>query len=141
MYGGVICFFLLLRLPPRSTLTDSILPYTTLFRSLLVRRGSRRQALRQGCRARRRDQGAFRRASRNIDPHRCQGLARRSAHLARERHRDRSILAQHRSEAHTSELQSLMRTSYAVFCLTKKPQDADNGDTRHKYTITIINPT
>src|SRR3546814_2775791 len=80
----------MIRRPPRSTRTDTLFPYTTLFRSV-------------GRRAARRDRPARH--------HR-----RRSADLRRHRHRP----GDGRSEEHTSELQSLMRISYAVFCLKKK---------------------
>src|SRR3546814_15531861 len=100
------CFFLMLRRPPRSTRTDTLFPYTTLFRSgrddgaaddvhrRLVRPpqqvGRRRQVLQHAA---------------------LQGAVRAGGG-------DR--LAAARSEEHTSELQSLMRISYAVFCLKKK---------------------
>src|SRR3546814_6011707 len=72
-------FFLMIRRPPRSTRTDTLFPYTTLFRSPPGRA-----------------------------PAPCGRRPRRRAR-------------QHcRSEEHTSELQSLMRISYAVFCLKKK---------------------
>src|SRR3546814_12341721 len=77
-------FFLMIRRPPRSTRTDTLFPYTTLFRSVAA-----------------------------ID-----GLSRHEYDLNRwlaERGMDVT-----RSEEHTSELQSLMRISYAVFCLKKK---------------------
>src|SRR3546814_3475163 len=74
-------FFLMIRRPPRSTRTDTLFPYTTLFRSRVRARW---------------------------DP------ARRRARAAY----GRGV----RSEEHTSELQSLMRISYAVFCLKKKKQ-------------------
>src|SRR3546814_5662568 len=114
----------MIRLPPRSTRTDTLLPYTTLFRSL-------REAV-QGA-------GRARRAARRDRP-RAQGPVRR--------HRDpggltmtdspaftplRSVLympssnAKARSEEHTSELQSLMRISYAVFCLKKKNHNAERN--------------
>src|SRR3546814_6184089 len=88
-YYYVICvhcvFFLMIRRPPRSTRTDTLFPYTTLFRSPRSRLcGMRNRASCGYCSARR--------------P--C-GQAERS-------------------EEHTSELQSLMRISYAVFCLKKK---------------------
>src|SRR3546814_17153320 len=96
---SVVCsflffFFLMIRRPPRSTRTDTLFPYTTLFRSGLVLQ--LRQAL-GGIEA---------------------DLDRLSAALAQlaEAHRDTPV----RSEEHTSELQSLMRISYAVFCLKKK---------------------
>src|SRR3546814_5256384 len=90
MYLLVLCyslfFFLMIRRPPRSTRTDTLFPYTTLFRSSL------RSALV------------------------CQGSdPRRSRQTASHEHRRNP-----RSEEHTSELQSLMRISYAVFCLKKK---------------------
>src|SRR3546814_7959922 len=81
-------FLLMLRRPPRSTRTDTLFPYTTLFRSRLRRRPGGRPDVRALPRAERRQRAA-------VSPRR-------------------------RSEEHTSELQSLMRISYAVFCLKKK---------------------
>src|SRR3546814_8033047 len=78
--------FLMIRRPPRSTRTDTLFPYTTLFRSV-----RRRTAF----------AGPASRCSEDARPPR---IAIRSI----------------RSEEHTSELQSLMRISYAVFCLKKK---------------------
>src|SRR3546814_1483315 len=86
----------MLRRPPRSTLTDTLFPYTALFRS-------RRSAPTAPSAAR--SSPRSRTAS---------GSARNPGSTAR------STLAQWRSEEHTSELQSLMRISYAVFCLKKK---------------------
>src|SRR3546814_5354760 len=80
----------MLRRPPRSTRTDTLFPYTTLFRS--HRRGRRSGAGASGG-------GAAARQPWGGARH---GLGR--------------------SEDHTSELQSLMRISYAVFCLKKKKQ-------------------
>src|SRR3546814_8562096 len=85
------------RRPPRSTRTDTLFPYTTLFRSLA---GAAVAALEV-------DAGNGQPAGhlfRRVDRHGGGGL------------RDREV----RSEEHTSELQSLMRISYAVFCLKKK---------------------
>src|SRR3546814_4806245 len=81
-------FFLIIRRPPRSTRTDTLFPYTTLFRS-------------------------------DGDGVGLLGLAPAHRVLATPME-----LPQHvgRSEEHTSELQSLMRISYAVFCLKKKNQ-------------------
>src|SRR3546814_10622911 len=93
----VYVFFLLIRRPPRSTRTDTLFPYTTLFRSRCSRDG-RDQA--PGCRPRRRGGSGNGRGNRG----------RRPA----------------RSEEHTSELQSLMRISYAVFCLKKKKKKKAN---------------
>src|SRR3546814_6516188 len=83
----------MVRLPPRSTRTDTLFPYTTLFRSQEP------------------DQGAIDRAR---DDDRGIGIDCRGREPAQ--HRDQAA----RSEEHTSELQSLMRISYAVFCLKKK---------------------
>src|SRR3546814_4987895 len=86
-------FFLMIRRPPRSTLTDTLFPYTTLFRS---RQGWRRDG---------------------------EDAARRRCRTARGQQRHRAYPGSAhpvRSEEHTSELQSLMRISYAVFCLKKK---------------------
>src|SRR3546814_15011359 len=92
-------FFLMIRRPPRSTRTDTLFPYTTLFRS-----GSWR------CRVRDR---------RSTRSRACVGGGSPVAHG----HCLRASLGDwHRSEEHTSELQSLMRISYAVFCLKKKKE-------------------
>src|SRR3546814_949012 len=79
-------FFLMIRRPPRSTRTDTLFPYTTLFRS----QDHRDQPLRSSV-------------------HPCRGC---TAH------------GRARSEEHTSELQSLMRISYAVFCLKNKQRSS-----------------
>src|SRR3546814_14142299 len=101
-------FFLMIRRPPRSTRTDTLFPYTTLFRSGR-RSGSGRR--REDPQARNRHQGARRRVerTRNEDLTSWPTSARRRIPTPRRR-----------SEEHTSELQSLMRISYAVFCLKKK---------------------
>src|SRR3546814_3935442 len=91
-------FFLMIRRPPRSTRTDTLFPYTTLFRS---QRGQEREVV---CGDRRDD------ADRRVATQALHGLLLRR-HTLGERQR---------SEEHTSELQSLMRISYAVFCLKKK---------------------
>src|SRR3546814_8228941 len=107
----------MIRRPPRSTRTDTLFPYTTLFRSVL--RGilsnvrSARPSSRRGHGRMRQGREA---AGRN---------GRRHILGTRHHQRDRDLGdAFHsrlsRSEEHTSELQSLMRTSYAVFCLKKK---------------------
>src|SRR3546814_6594029 len=103
----VAVFFLMIRRPPRSTRTDTLFPYTTLFRSfdLHATGGSRRgDSLRTGSRARELRRG-----------HRQSHLARVRAGRSRVQGVPRA-----RSEEHTSELQSLMRISYAVFCLKQK---------------------
>src|SRR3546814_18996428 len=95
-------FFLMIRRPPSSTLPDTLSPYTTPFRSPAPGWTARRR--------RRPGQGLRGRAGR-VHPRR--GPRRRGADV---RAADRRGIAQ-RSEEHTSELQSLMRISYAVFCL------------------------
>src|SRR3546814_1333847 len=92
-------FFLMIRRPPRSTRTDTLFPYTTLFRSI---RQSRRH----------------RHAGRYTRKHRRQLRAARRQRRAWRGAPGRRLLAA-RSEEQTSELQSLMRNSYAVFCLKK----------------------
>src|SRR3546814_4926832 len=103
----------MIRRPPRSTRTDTLFPYTTLFRSVGSRTDRNRCWPRrgQGCLLRRQAwQGGGSARHRWLHP---QGAE--SAYHARRCHR-----LQWRSEEHTSELQSLMRISYAVFCLKKK---------------------
>src|SRR3546814_7996804 len=102
------------RLPPSSTRTDTLYPYTTLFRSQGVdhhghRRGAGDQPL-LPCH----------------DP-----LLERGGGVRGGRGRDRE-----RSEEHTSELQSLMRISYAVFCMKKKTQKRNNMINKHNDELT-----
>src|SRR3546814_5771852 len=93
----------MIRRPPRSTRTDTLFPYTTLFRSRQGREAVARTPPRAG-RFVVEQYGAMR------------DLKRDAAHSDAA---DRNQLHP-RSEEHTSELQSLMRISYAVFCLKKK---------------------
>src|SRR3546814_8599034 len=102
----------MIRRPPRSTRTDTLFPYTTLFRSGLVAQ----------------DIGAA-----DVEPQRV-GHVIADAEIETagradvgQEHREIGIvdrpafvIGPYRSEEHTSELQSLMRISYAVFCLKKK---------------------
>src|SRR3546814_8201133 len=98
-------FFLMIRLPPRSTRTDTLFPYTTLFRSL-------------GQQSHRRTQSSLPRDHLQLPQAlRCRSGGAEAAPSANLRGATRR-----RSEEHTSELQSLMRISYAVFCLKKKKQ-------------------
>src|SRR3546814_4341704 len=96
-------FFLMIRRPPRSTRTDTLFPYTTLFRSrsqpfhFIAKQGIQKALVSSIC------------ALENIK--------------------------RGRSEEHTSELQSLMRISYAVFCLKKKKKLSD----QHKDRNVIVN--
>src|SRR3546814_17444508 len=110
-----IVFFLMIRRPPRSTRTDTLFPYTTLFRSSAQRRAAKGWAGNDSRPVR------CRRA-----PRRCRrpAPAGRSAGPAARRRR--------RSEEHTSELQSLMRISYAVFCLKKKKTRSNKYNKRKR---------
>src|SRR3546814_1324864 len=96
----------MIRRPPRSTRTDTLFPYTTLFRSLSPRRLSSDA---YASTVRKIIRGAFMTADRV----RLRDLLRGVASTLPD-------FATTRSEEHTSELQSLMRISYAVFCLKKK---------------------
>src|SRR3546814_9724641 len=93
----------MIRRPPRSTRTDTLFPYTTLFRSHRIQR--RHRLVRALAALGRTTAGPRDRVSR-----RRSGAARRLGG---------------RSEEHTSELQSLMRISYAVFCLKQKNETDD----------------
>src|SRR3546814_2730048 len=98
----------MIRRPPISTRTDTLFPYTTLFRSSEAQRPQSMPPIGLS-------RPAFRRSSRLASRKR---RSRRST-ATRLRGSARSLPAR-RSEEHTSELQSLMRNSYAVFCLKKK---------------------
>src|SRR3546814_1152076 len=90
----------MIRRPPRSTRTDTLFPYTTLFRSTdadLVAQGKAADACKRQV----------------VRPDPDEIISQNSATLTEAYFNDRS-------EEHTSELQSLMRISYAVFCLKKK---------------------
>src|SRR3546814_3444708 len=104
--------------PPRSTRTDTLFPYTTLFRS---QRGDRAGRSRRGGRDRE-----------SIASCRTQPTADRRGRSA-PRRGDRRHRRRRRSEEHTSELQSLMRISYAVFCLKKKNKQ-NHSISRHNIT-------
>src|SRR3546814_3582915 len=107
----------MLRRPPRSTRTDTLFPYTTLFRSARAAAGHDRQrAVVGGERA----QVAQPPRPGEV-PVDARAGAARSRRAAGPGPRPADARADHpRSEEHTSELQSLMRISYAVFCLKKK---------------------
>src|SRR3546814_9174608 len=109
----------MIRRPPRSTRTDTLFPYTTLFRS--HRRDGQRSAASHSRRRRSRAES---------------GRAASCRHPS-------VPLGGDRSEEHTSELQSLMRISYAVFCLKKKKKNQQQKDkkinliTHKKNTVSI----
>src|SRR3546814_19245147 len=98
----LLFFFLMIRRPPRSTRTDTLFPYTTLFRSFHPMHWPPRAT--------------------------CTNMARPAPSLPKSpwpQGGGRTVIRKplqkaRRSEEHTSELQSLMRISYAVFCLKKK---------------------
>src|SRR3546814_6610928 len=120
-------FFLMIRRPPRSTRTDTLFPSTTLFRSD------------------RPDRTAARRHVGGDAPRLCAGERARARDGRSGRARPggrRRPRAGARSEEHTSELQSLMRISYAVFCLKKKKENTSRykitrTKTSHKDTTNI----
>src|SRR3546814_7361155 len=101
----------MIRRPPRSTRTDTLFPYTTLFRSGA---GRRRAGGPHHCRR----------------PRPARGGGRAPAAPRRPRRR---------SEEHTSELQSLMRISYAVFCLKKKKKHSKLKEQNKRQDNTIHN--
>src|SRR3546814_2085902 len=123
----------MIRRPPRSTRTDTLVPYTTLFRSTGAGGGRRRPAVLRDSRR----SGTGRKAAGD-----CR-TAGRAGCLPRswERLQPRALAPPPatagggRSEEHTSELQSLMRISYAVFCLKKKKKkeqhDSNEDQTTH----------
>src|SRR3546814_6268604 len=107
----------MIRRPPRSTRTDTLFPYTTLFRSARAMTG----------------RALWRRADQ------CRSSGGAGSRTASFLFRDRAS-GFRRSEEHTSELQSLMRISYAVFCLKKKKKKkSTERDKRphHKLTDTV----
>src|SRR3546814_6046764 len=119
----------MLRRPPRSTRTDTLFPYTTLFRSAIatLRSRNRRSAGQlprdRLCERIRNRIAALVLRRREAHPRPEDAASRVVERIVAARGRDRTVgdLAI-RSEEHTSELQSLMRISYAVFCLKKKKQ-------------------
>src|SRR3546814_1230253 len=119
----------MIRRPPRSTRTDTLFPYTTLFRSL----GGGHQCRRAGMPCSRYPSGHGSSGSavgRSAYGH---GVSRRRGPLAAHGP------AQQRSEEHTSELQSLMRISYAVFCLKKKKNKSHKQYTDRKANMKHTN--
>src|SRR3546814_5349942 len=120
----------MIRRPPRATRTDPRFPYTTLFRSVLPDQQRRHLLLDAG------DEGMVDagtadgglrltpadEAALGLDPHQGGVEGERRAEIA-------DMLLLRRSEEHTSELQSLMRISYAVFCLKKKQTNNAHNST------------
>src|SRR3546814_2206697 len=121
-------FFLMIRRPPRSTRTDTLFPYTTLFRLMMTAPKNDAELTAKSKSGAARDE--FKQELLTVIPH-LRAFARSltgradladdlvqetllKAWAARDRYAPGT-----RSEEHTSELQSLMRISYAVFCLKK----------------------
>src|SRR3546814_2300349 len=113
----------MIRRPPRSTRTDTLFPYTTLFRS------EARSRAEEGKRA----HGELEEGRRRFAGWRSPCGYRRSG-SSDQRRRVQRASVRHRSEEHTSELQSLMRISYAVFCLkkTKKTNIREHNSTQQQ---------
>src|SRR3546814_12236367 len=102
----VLLFFLMIRRPPRSTRTDTLFPYTTLFRSKAA-----------------------------VPVRACNDRFTTGSPVSLAG----CLMFAERSEEHTSELQSLMRISYAVFCLKKKKKKTNintNNKQTHKHIMT-----
>src|SRR3546814_8388452 len=124
----LLFFFLMIRRPPRSTRTDTLFPYTTLFREPGVGLGGDVHG--------EADEFAQHRQRR---AGRARGVAAASRVAAPHADEENLLLREGdlvvgvgsrgvgRSEEHTSELQSLMRISYAVFCLKKKTEQKNNN--------------
>src|SRR3546814_1282146 len=109
----------MIRRPPRSTRTDTLFPYTTLFRSGAGRPVRQLQRRGRGDRLRSRPREGVGVDLRACDARRTGVRAGRAEQIGFE-FAGPLRLSPARSEEHTSELQSLMRISYAVFCLKKK---------------------
>src|SRR3546814_2278534 len=114
----------MMRAPPRSTRTDTLFPYTTLFRSLAVDQSQPGDALERAGRIGIAGAGDLLGTEDVGDRARVAALfhecGQRTLDERFEHHELGQFHAGRRSEEHTSELQSLMRISYAVFCLNKK---------------------
>src|SRR3546814_9439695 len=123
----------MIRRPPRSKRTDTLVPYTTLFRSgrngITTAPGTDPASLAgaQGCAVSRKRQHSAAKAH-----GRCRGC---DVACAFGIGAHRAYGCDRRSEEHTSELQSLMRISYAVFCLTKKNNTKHTQHQKHDHII------
>src|SRR3546814_10086007 len=135
----VVCF-VMIRRPPRSTRTDTLFPYTTLVRSNeqitqerhldvgFVRRGQAKKLIESFLEGNRDGSLEKLRISTARYDQQCQQVPQQHGQqdrpgLSSNKRAISSVGSRPRSEEHTSELQSLMRISYAVFCLKKKTTD------------------
>src|SRR3546814_3456292 len=107
----------MIRRPPRSTRTDTLFPYTTLFRSAWA--------------VIHRNVDAALKAANIVDRASGRTLNAMAKGSALSRFESSKQRFWSRSEEHTSELQSLMRISYAVFCLKKKKQQSTQKNTNN----------
>src|SRR3546814_2209621 len=120
----------MIRRPPRSTRTDTLFPYTTLFRALVVaRRGSAARGAGLSARSPLRLGTAGGRQRRDDGP---DGHVRYRRRGRRRIDVERRALHDTRSEEHTSELQSLKSRSYAVLRLKKKKQKTNRHQREHE---------
>src|SRR3546814_5057396 len=120
----------MIRRPPRSPRTDTLFPYTTLFRAsgsrpgrrvadrrlIRVARGHEIKPVRRCVQAKRTSVAGAKRGFEIV------GRPFAASHQRKATDHRSHLMVEERSEEHTSELQSLMRISYAVFCLKKKTQ-------------------
>src|SRR3546814_7016855 len=117
----------MIRLPPRSTRTDTLFPYTTLFRSRCQQRAEqdgKQCAKAKGHWRAFREVGRSESRQKRLNPGSAGCCAADPAGAT-------SAAPTRRSEEHTSELQSLMRISYAVFCLKKKTNKVQTTPQAH----------
>src|SRR3546814_3015617 len=110
----------MIRRPPRATRTDILFPYTTRFRSVAAGDEQRQGALVVGGRMAQHQPAQHARLVDKLGGAHHVAHAQAGAEILREAADVDHAAAAVRSEEHTSELQSLMRISYAVFCLKKK---------------------
>src|SRR3546814_2401533 len=137
----------MIRRPPRPTRTDTLFPYTTLFRSNIASKAKqccqidieRAGVHRENADAREHENARIEPAigqAQHAHPQPDQRQVKNDQHQIADPHAgdeppEQCRALHDRSEEHTSELQSLMRISYAVFCLKKKKNNTHTKDTTH----------